>query len=51
MHGPAQHGGGNVKMGALHAEAKVCLHTRKNRWAMLVVTRPPPTGRPSCSST
>ncbi|MFG1606427.1 BTAD domain-containing putative transcriptional regulator [Actinoplanes sp. NPDC049265] len=36
-----QRGGGNVKMRALHAGARVCVHTRESRWAMLAVTRPP----------
>jgi DNA-binding SARP family transcriptional activator len=39
--GLPQQGGGNVKMRALHARARVCLRTRENRWAMLAVTRPP----------
>jgi DNA-binding SARP family transcriptional activator len=39
--GLPQQGGGNVKMRAMHAGARVCLHTRENRWAMLAVTRPP----------
>jgi hypothetical protein len=38
-----QHGGGNVKLAHLTVGAKVCLRTWENRWAMLTITRMPPT--------